>query len=299
VRIDPQTNSISAVIDVGEEPSATAIAGHIIWVYNHVSRTVSEVDAATNAVRHVTAVSTVPFDSSPLTGPVLAADDDGAWLIGYDLKSGKSLLTRVLANPRRKIEHRIVGALYAVAVERHGVWVLAGRRNGNVVLRIDPESGKIEQTIALDSPNAKSLGVGAGRVWVGRDTGGLYRIDPQLGKITGRRNVGDCAARPGVGLGSVWLCVCNPGSSMLRVDPTTLRDTFARNSVPAQDGMFSIGYESLWWHDVPSGTVVRFASATGERSATIRVTPTSGRTLETSSIATGAGSVWVTVVYEI
>jgi DNA-binding beta-propeller fold protein YncE len=295
VRIDPESNTIKAVIEVGEDPVATAVSGGTIWVYNRESDTISQVAAETNSEREVTPVSGRVLDVSPLAGPLLAADPGGAWLLTFDMHRGKFLLTRFFVGSRRNVVHPIPGAATAVAVGREGVWVLTMRRNGNALLQIDPKTGSVSRTIALKTDNATSLGVGEGRIWVVSQDGVIQRVDPRSGKVTGRRDVGECSARPGIGLGSVWLCVCNPGSSMLRMDPVTLRDTLARNAVPAQDGMFSIGYGSLWWHDTPSGTVIRFASGTGERSATVRVTPTTEMGLATTSIASGADSVWVTV----
>ena len=48
-RIDPHTNKVIAVIDVGERPAANAVGGLTVWVYNQGDSTVSEIDAATNA----------------------------------------------------------------------------------------------------------------------------------------------------------------------------------------------------------------------------------------------------------
>ena len=47
VRIDPATNKISAVVNVGQRPSAIAVGGRSVWVYNDAGPSVSEIDAAT------------------------------------------------------------------------------------------------------------------------------------------------------------------------------------------------------------------------------------------------------------
>ena len=44
-RIDPATNRVSAVIDVGQAPAASAVGGHSVWVYNRDDSTISEIDA--------------------------------------------------------------------------------------------------------------------------------------------------------------------------------------------------------------------------------------------------------------
>jgi tRNA A-37 threonylcarbamoyl transferase component Bud32/streptogramin lyase len=299
VRLDPRTNDIAAVIDVGEGPIATAAAGHTVWVYNADDRTVSEVDGRTNEVRDLTPVSTTPLTYGNDSGPLLTADDGGAWLIGIVVRSGRTLLTRLPAGPRGKIEYPLDGALLGVVAGQGDMWLLAGRKRGNVVLRINPRTGKTRQTIPLGTGSAASIGFGYGRVWVVSQEAALYRIDARSGVVTGKRMVGDCAARPGIGLGSVWLCVCNPGSSMLRIDPDTLRNQLARNAVRAQEGMFSLGFGSVWWSDEPNGTVIRFAPKTGDRAATAFVTSSvpglAPESMSAGSLSAGAGAVWIAV----
>lgn len=300
VRIDPKTNAVDAVIKVGKQPVATAVAGDTVWVYNERDQSVSEIDARTNATRQVTRLSTVPFDLSNGTGPMLAADARGAWLTGYDVMTGESLLTRLLTGKETKVVYPMKGALLGVVVGDGAVWLLGSRIQGSVVIRVDPDTGKVRQTIPLGGAIGASIAFGYGRVWVVSEDAALYRIDAHSGKVTGRRDVGNCAARPAIGYGSVWLCVCNPGSSMLRIDPDTLRTELARNAVPAQEGMFGLGHGSVWWSDEPNGSLIRFSPKTGDRSATIFVTPNTTPgvprlNLEAQSLSAGAGAFWIAV----
>ncbi len=112
------------------------------------------------------------------------------------------------------------------------------------------------------------------------------------------RDLGNSAQAPVFGFGSVWVCAANPGSSMLRIDAQTFETTFGLNSIPAEQGRFAVGFDSLWRHDMPSGTVMRFDPRTGKVAATVRVSPTApsyGTGLSPTAVAVGAGSVWVTV----
>ena len=84
VRIDPATDAISDVVAVGGAPFATAVGGQSVWVYNHDDATITEIDATTNEVRRTTRLSAIPVNLGPLTGPVLAADSEGAWIVGVD-----------------------------------------------------------------------------------------------------------------------------------------------------------------------------------------------------------------------
>src|SRR5262249_15224298 len=49
VRIDPATNKVAAVIDVGRGPESVAVGGDTLWVHNWSSETVSKVDLHTGS----------------------------------------------------------------------------------------------------------------------------------------------------------------------------------------------------------------------------------------------------------
>jgi len=296
MRIDPTTNAIKAVVDVGEQPDALAVAGRSVWAYNLESHTVSEIDAATNQVRRTIAMSSEYGD---LGGPVIAADDAGAWAIGHRVATEDYVLTRILAGSQRKREYRLDLDPNAVAVGEGAVWVLGwARGRGAVVDRIDGATGKVTgRTVIPSYGQPQNLAVGEGAVWALDSNAELFRIDPRSRKVTGRRDLGECAAMPVVAFGSLWACVCNPGSSMLRIDPKTLRNTLSRNAIPAQEGNFTAGNGSLWWHDARNATVLRFNPTTGDLTRTIRVTPSAptpySRSLTTRAISAGPGGVWV------
>jgi streptogramin lyase len=299
VRIDPVTNRVAAEIDVGAAPTATAAAGRSVWVYNQADGTVSEVDAGANEVRHTTHVATIP----PATGPqpVLAADAGGAWLVGYDVTRDRHLLTRVLAGGRGAREHRLPMDPFAVVVRDGAVWVLAHRGTRNAVLRIDPD-GSVDSRLRLPddfrAARVDGLAVGAGYVWVTNlNMGRLYRLDPKTGEMR-ERDFGSYAARPVVGFGHVWMCIARTTDpAMFRVDPRTFRRRRLSGALPSEEfGQYAVGYRSVWRHDVPSGTLMRFDPTTRELDALVRVLPPSGANapnLYVTSIAAGAGAVWV------
>ena len=70
-------------IDVGASPSATAAGGRSVWVYNHDGPSVSEIDAATNRVRHTTtARPRAPPTSAASRGRCSQPTRAGAWFVG-------------------------------------------------------------------------------------------------------------------------------------------------------------------------------------------------------------------------
>jgi serine/threonine-protein kinase len=303
VRIDPATNRVSAEIDVGAAPTATATAGRSVWVYNRGDDTVSEIDADANEVRHTTDVATIPETLEFGTGPVLAADDGGAWLVGYDMMRDRHLLTRVLAGGRGAREHRLPMDPSAVVVGGGAVWVLAHRGTRNAALRIDPANGRVVSRLRLpddlEGSRVDGLVVGAGYVWVTNlNVGRLYRVDPNTGE-TRERDFGSYTARPVLAFGQLWMCIARTNDpAMFRVDPQTLRHTLLGDALPAEEGQYAVGYSSVWRYDVPSGTLMRFDPAARELDALVRVLPATranGPNLYVTSIAAGAGAVWVTL----
>ena len=301
VRVDPATNRVVAEIDVGAAPTATAVSGRTVWVYNRGDYTVSEVDAGTNEVLHTTKVTTMPAELAFGTGPVLAADAGGAWLVGYDLKRNRHLLTRVLRGGRGAREHGLSMDPSAVVVDKGAVWVLAHRDTRNAALRIDPVSARVIQTTRLpkDLPDSRvdGLAVGQGYVWATNlNLGELYRVDPKTG-ATRARDFGSYAARPVLDRNWVWMCIARTTDpAMSRVDPRTLRNTLESSALPAEEGQYAVGYGSVWRHDVPSGTLMRFDPGTSALDALVRLLPARERaSVYVTSIAAGAGGVWVTL----
>jgi streptogramin lyase len=299
VRLDPATNEITAVLEVGEGPVATAVAGRTVWVYNLRDGSVSEVDADKNKVKHTTEISASPGDTSVMVGPVLAADATGAWLIGY-AAGNKYLLTHVRAGGRGKLEYPLSHYPTAVAVAEGAVWVVTDGSPSHQILRVDPATGAVaERFRVVDASAADGLAVDRGVAWVMESRSArLFRVDLRFG-ATRVRDLGTAAQPPVLGFGSVWVCAANPGSSMLRIDPRTFRTTFALNSIPAEQGRFAVGFGSLWRHDFPTGTVLRFDPETGTVSGSLPIsretTSPPGQGLTPTAVATGAGSVWVTV----
>jgi DNA-binding beta-propeller fold protein YncE len=297
VRIDPTTDSISDVIDVGLGPSAVAVAGRNVWVYNHYDHTVTQIDARTTEVRQTAAVSAAPVDLGLLTGPVLAADARGAWLVGVD-ERGRSRLVRVLARGGGTRTYLLDHEPRAVAVGENAVWVLARGTREHQLLRIDPATGKVTaRTRFRASPGIDSLDVGLGAVWVVSSSSAvLYRIDPRSATKTGQIDLGRRAGRPNVRFGAVWVGVSDYGLGTLVVDPRRLTFT-ALGCCPLRDGYeTATGYGSIWYFDRSTGTVVRWDGQTKQIASSIPVAapPVWGGPCLTS-VAAGADGVWVTV----
>jgi YVTN family beta-propeller protein len=321
VRIDPTTNRVSEVIDVGEKPSAVAVAGRTAWVYNLGDSTVSQIDTSTNSVRRTTPVSTVPVHFAYHLGPLLAANSAGAWLIGVR-RDGRNVLTNVGMDGGRR-EFLLDAAPVAVAASDTDIWVLGPSQRGcplywdwerrplpadrsDTVLRLSPSTGRILARVPIQSCGISSgLSHDRRSVWVfAMDYSVLFRLDARTSRVTGVANLGPGVTTvwagggvPASGGGAVWVHAIDDGGRLLGVDPTTLRTTRTISSVPGRIGSIVYSSRSLWWNDAREGVVLRFDPETGKIASSVRVAPeSSGRQrFHSSAIATGAGAVWVTV----
>jgi hypothetical protein len=300
VRIDPQANAVSDVIDVGLHPMAVAVGGRSVWVYNQWDASLSEVDADTKTVRHLTVLSATPLDLGLLTGPVLAADTGGAWIIGGG-RGRHPLLTRVPAGGGEKREYRLGLRPSAIAVGERAVWVVGQGRHDRQVLRIDPATGRVTATIRFPiSSGISSVAVGLGAVWVtASSTGTLYRIDPRVAAVVERADLGQGAGRVSFVFGLIWLAVSDPAGATLVVDPRTLAVARRFECCPAGEGVDAAGaYGSYWLIDSATGAGQRWDAASYEPAGTFRLTDAPVPEVDglcLTALAAGAGAVWVTV----
>jgi serine/threonine-protein kinase len=299
VRVDPKTNRVSAVIEVGKFPGATAAAGDRVWAYSFTDHTVSEIDARTNDVVHTTRVVTVPYlaDSE---GPVLAADEDGAWVAGYILETGGSVLTRIFRGGEAR-QYRLRANVVEVVTGGGALWVHGRAPSGNQLIRVDPRTGRVTRRLPLSDAFASAIGLnyGGGQLWlVDEDQGVLFRVDPKTGD-TRSVDLGSRVIRPVFGMGYIWLCAdTQHGIEMTRVDPRSLRAESAGKGLPAEDegGEYAAGLGSVWRLDIKSGTLMRFSPKTRDLSGLVHLLDArtqAGR--HVTWIAAGDGALWLAV----
>jgi serine/threonine-protein kinase len=307
VRLDPERNRIAAVLPVGQEPQAVAAAGETVWVHNWADRTVSMIDAESNAVERTLSIS----GSSPSTfGFVtnsIAADTSGAWVLSTGERG--SLLTHVRPGLVSR-EFELPYDASSVAVGGGSVWIGAKDLSGHVLLRVSPETGAVLREVRLrgavtsSDPVQSSVAFGEGAAWAFGPDGTLFRIDAETNRVTKGRIAQGPVGALAAGLGAVWALVLDParGNLVLRIDPETLRvtDTIeAPNAKGADDqaGTLAVGEGGVWSNGANSGLVWRIDPETRTGESTIEITPPleSFGDFQPIGVAAGAGGAWVTV----
>jgi outer membrane protein assembly factor BamB len=304
VRIDPATNKVSAVIDVGPHPVVVAAAGHSVWTYNKNGSTISEVDARTNRVLKTTTIAASPaFPCCSLfTGPVLAADASGAWFVNggaYD----QPRLTHIPFGAGRTREYSLDITPTGVAVGGGAVWVVGRHGRQYQVLRIDPSTGRLTATTKFAAgERVDGIAFGFGAVWVtDSSTATVYRLDSRTGRRTWSAVAGGGrSSRPEIVryVQAVVLNLAQDGggpATEVDIDPSTLTLSDGGSYAPVGWQEFSGELGALWWYDWPSGTLER-QEDTNAPIRRIRITgtpPAAGGPCLTS-ITAGSQSLWLT-----
>ena len=301
-RINPKTNEVAAIVEVGKLPAAAAAGGGSVWTYNLADRTVSEVDVRTNDVRATTKVATIPYYGEGGGASLLAADSAGAWVAGYVPTTGGSVLTRIRRGGEGVRQHPLGASVLEVVSGGGAVWVLGrSRALGRFqLIRVDPRTGAVTRRLSPSglSGGASGLTLGGGFLWL-VDDGVLYRIDPASGEVRSV-GLGDFALQPVYGMGFLWLCAgTGDDAEMMRVDPRTLRAESAGKGLPEEEGgTYGAALGSVWRLDMPTGMLMRFDPKTRDLAGLVRILDgrESGKgSLDVLSIAPGGDALWVAI----
>lgn len=159
------------------------------------------------------------------------------------------------------------------------------------MVRIDPESGRVVDSIELTRPNVVEVGFGA--VWVTNNQANIatvVRIDP-ASRVPVPIPIGPAVAiNPddlAVGAGAVWALL---GDAVYRIDPDTdrVRGKVSGLAVGNLLGGIVAGAGSVWVADSTDGAVARIDPRTD------RVVDTADVGSNADQIALGEGAVWIT-----
>ena len=211
-RVDTSTNRVTATIPVGPEPWALAVTPGAIWVANNRGPSVSRIDPATNRV-----VATIPVGPNwACCGDemLLTANESAVWVAVPNAK----ILARI--DPATNTVTNSVDDDHvpcaSLTADDDVVWG-SGGPCGDYLLRVDARTGKLTTTVEGE-PFAVGLALYDGSLWVAAlHASSVDRIDPDTGRLTARLPL---VARPvwlAVGFGAIW--VTDVEGHVLRIEP--------------------------------------------------------------------------------
>jgi peptide/nickel transport system substrate-binding protein len=173
----------------------------------------------------------------------------------------------------------------AIASGSDSLWIALANRNA--VVRVDPTTNTIQQTILVDKGPA-AIAVGGGFVWVANSLAGtVTQIDPQTngGQVVRHFSVGNGTNDIAFGLRAVW--VANGADrTVVRIDPETGSPSAP---IPVDDGADAIaaGNGAVWVASESAGVVSRIDPVS--RNVTDQINVGS----DPVALAVGGRSIWV------
>jgi virginiamycin B lyase len=172
------------------------------------------------------------------------------------------------------------------------VWTATCGEQG--VARIDPQTGRVADWVAVDVPaeGESSIGAGEGGIWAiadGDDCSGcvLVRIDPGIVKITDTYDVPEGGTAVRAGLGGIWITYSSE-DRVVRVDAET-GAVVSEIDVGSGPRFLAVGEGGVWVMNQLDGSVSHVDPTSNEVVATIPV----DAAIEGGDLTVGAGFVWL------
>jgi DNA-binding SARP family transcriptional activator/streptogramin lyase len=144
------------------------------------------------------------------------------------------------------------------------VWVGQGNTNPSYVHRIDPKTGRVQNSILIPKGGAQALAFGDGALWVANaDIGQVSRIDSHTNEITATPVVGDanicCLA---VGGGYAWVAT-NPDHQVWKIGASGTVATSIELAGVVENLTYADG--AVWAAEGDAGTLVRIDPTTNTK----------------------------------
>jgi YVTN family beta-propeller protein len=157
--------------------------------------------------------------------------------------------------------------------------------------RVDLKTGKVTATFPIHIADSEGgIAIGAESVWMLTDKKGtLARIDPANNKVVAEIYVSSGSYAVAFGEGAVWV-TSTDANVVNRVDPKT-NLVAATIPVGKNPRFLTVGEGAVWTLNQGDGNITRIDPKTNTVAATIEA----GIPGEGGEIATGEGSVWVTM----
>jgi virginiamycin B lyase len=234
-RLDPKTNTVTAVVEVGKRPCSGLVAAFgSLWVPNCTDKSLSRVDLKTNQV-----LATIPVGPAGSEGG-LAASTDAVWIVS----DTQGILSKIDPATNQKVAEVAVpaGSFVCLLGEDGAIWVVS--TENSVVVRVDPKTNVITDRVGV-GPRPRFSTVGGGSIWtLNQGDGTVSRIDVKTRKLV--TNI--VAGIPGTGgelaygEGYVWATVFE--IPLTQIDPNT--NAVVKQWVGAGGDAVRVGHGSVW-----------------------------------------------------
>jgi len=282
--IEPGGRRFAGFVGTDAAPSNIAVGDGAVWLADGERQTLARVDPESRKVTTTRTVPGVPTDLAAGAGAVwlgTGAGFGGNWTTSVSRVDPRTLETTYLAVLPKTAQggnvlYQNVG-LPQIAVGAGAVWATGG----GAVARLDPRSGRLVDTVAVD---ASRLAAGDAGVWFlsGFDARVVTRIDPRTDRPAQKFRIGDSALSGiAVGAGSVWVSSEQDGV-VWRISPGA-----APRPIEVGTGVTYLAYGdgAIWTGNYVEGTVSRIDPNTNRVAAKVPVGAV-------QALAAGAGSAW-------
>jgi serine/threonine protein kinase len=292
--IDPASNDLVAEVPVGIDPEAIAVGEGGAWVVNVEDETVSRIDPATRElVRGGIAVDGYPSDVAAGAGAVWVALAPLGELARINTDQNQA------ATPTEALGGAPCGGSprASIAIGAGAIWFAC---ESPELGRVDPGTGEgravgLDAGLLTDPGSVLSeyadVAFGLESLWiVDRNTNSIVEVDPNTIQKLRPITVGQAPTAIAVGAGSLWVANFED-DTVTRVQIPARGQTPNLTQIPVRDGPVDVafGEGAIWVANSLDQTVSRIDPESGEVEATIAI----GN--EPQRLASGEGSVWVTV----
>jgi streptogramin lyase len=184
-----------------------------------------------------------------------------------------------------------------LVVAQGSVWVAGPDGSGGAIVRIDPSTNRVTDTITLKGQVVADIAVDASGIWAllrgdpNQPGPEVVRIDPASALVVARIPLSGGVGRYIFAIGgSVIAAIAQPpggpydGGTVVRIDPSTnqVGGTFDLGTYPSA----AVG-DGMMWAVTESGGLVQIDPATSQPTGTPANVPCTG-----DALAVGAGGVW-------
>ena len=177
-----------------------------------------------------------------------------------------------------------------VAVGAGSVWAIGP---DETVLRIDPASGDVVETVDLPS-SGRVVAFGEGSLWIGMSNSDVARVDPVTNRVEGTVEAGLGVSDIAVGSGAVW-AVGESSAEVVRIDPEAVR-VEARIPVGNAPRPIDASGDEVWVGVDSTSEIASIDPDADEVSKRVPLAEGAGIDPFAIDIAIGGGDVWVAII---